>query len=123
MSDKKAEKKFEVIECECGHICPVEFAKLTSDDVWICPNCYIDIINENVVNDTETSKNSLNISVVMPCFSHRDIITNNKHCARVLYDKIIYEDKKDTEITREVKVLYLHNSEIDIIDGDGWRLK
>lgn len=47
-------KEFEVITCECGKECPVEFASLDKEGCWICPDCAIEALKglstENVVD-------------------------------------------------------------------------
>ena len=35
-------KEYEVVECECGHVCPVELAHLDADGIYTCPNCVIE---------------------------------------------------------------------------------
>lgn len=43
-------KEFEVINCECGHTCPMEFALMNPDgDGWICPNCIHDQLISNLL--------------------------------------------------------------------------
>ena len=50
------EKAYEVIECECGHTCPIEFAQF-DDGIATCPNCFIEEIN---VMLNQTLKDLLN---------------------------------------------------------------
>lgn len=38
----KNHKMYEVIECECGHTCPVEIAHVDMDGNYTCPVCVIE---------------------------------------------------------------------------------
>lgn len=37
---------FETVDCECGHKCPVEFARIDEDGNWTCANCVIKLAEE-----------------------------------------------------------------------------
>ncbi len=46
------EKVYETVMCECGHECPVEFAKMVGEDAnWICPNCYIEELTNKLKSE------------------------------------------------------------------------
>lgn len=47
MSDKVRTKEYEVVTCECGKDVPVEFSHIDDEGCWICPECYLDMIEEN----------------------------------------------------------------------------
>lgn len=39
-------KNYEVVKCECGHECPIDFAIIDEDANYTCPNCHIGHLNE-----------------------------------------------------------------------------
>lgn len=41
-------KIYETISCECGHVCPIEFAIIDEDGIYTCPNCVIKEINDRL---------------------------------------------------------------------------
>ena len=41
-------KTYEITKCECGHECPIEFARIDDDAIYTCPNCYIDEVNSRI---------------------------------------------------------------------------
>lgn len=45
---KKQYKFYEIVKCECGHSCPIEFAVIDDDSNYTCPDCCIDELNSQI---------------------------------------------------------------------------
>lgn len=48
MESKPINKEYEVVDCECGHAAPLEFAKMDDDANWTCANCIIEEQNTRI---------------------------------------------------------------------------
>lgn len=44
----KQYKFYEIVKCECGHDCPIEFAVINDDSNYTCPDCYIEYLTERI---------------------------------------------------------------------------
>ena len=78
------EKTYEFVKCECGHMCPIDFAIIDEDAIYTCPDCYIEAMNEWI-----------NIEDEMPEMNKGVLITSGDG---TIVDVAMWYEDKDGEI-------------------------
>lgn len=89
-------KNYEVVKCECGHVCPINFAFIDQDGNYTCSNCYneylCDLLNRQVRGKKVQKKNA-----ALPIFDVRLSLPDDIKCVAYFCDNSKFQCRYNEE--------------------------